>query len=70
MSVLASVTNIFCCAFLSNHASQPLQTLYDTLARGPTRCVRNSGLPVMYFLFPSSVHFWTLHLGIVGVSSQ
>ena len=24
--VLPSVTNIFCCTFLSNHASQPFQT--------------------------------------------
>ena len=31
-----SVTNIFHCIFLSNHASQPLQTWYGAEARGPT----------------------------------
>ena len=29
-----SVTNVFCCTFLSNHASQPLQTYYGALAMG------------------------------------
>ena len=36
LSALPSVTNIFRHTFLSNHASQPPQTWYGALARGPT----------------------------------
>ena len=64
-----SVTSIFCCTFLNNHASQPFHTWYGASARGPTCFLRNSRPPVIYFLFPGSVHFWTLHLGITGVYS-
>ena len=35
LSVLPSVSNIFRHTFLSNHASQPLQTWYGASARGP-----------------------------------
>ena len=66
-SVRPSATKIFRCTFLSNHVSQPLQTWYDASARGPTHRLSNSGPPVIYFLFPGSVHFWTLHLGIARV---
>ena len=39
-------------------------------ARGHThRLILKSGLPPIYFMFPSSVHFWTLYLGIAGVYS-
>ena len=69
LSVLTSMTNIFHQTFLSNCASQPLQTWYGTLARGPTRGLPNCGPPVVYFLFPGSVQFFTLRLGIVGVYS-
>ena len=58
LSIFSSVTNIFYWTFLSNHASQPLQTLYGGLAIGPTNRSLNSGLPVIYFLFPGSVHFY------------
>ena len=53
------ITNIFPHTFLSNHASQPLQTWYSTLSSGPTRCLLNSGLPVIYFLFYDLVYFPT-----------
>ena len=53
--------------FLSNHASQPFQTCYGALTRGHTGYLPNSGLPVIYFLFHGSVHFWILHLGIAGL---
>ena len=33
---ILSVTNIFCCTFPRNHASQPLQTWCGAMARGPT----------------------------------
>ena len=62
-------TNVFHHTFLSNHASQPHQTWYGALARGPTRRLPNSGQPVIYFLVPCLVHFWTLHLGIARVYS-
>ena len=66
LSFLLSLTNIFHHTFLSNHASQPFQTWYGASARGLTSCLPNSGLPVVYFLFPGSVHFWTLHLADRG----
>ena len=66
LSVLPSITSIFCYTFLSNHASQPFQTWYGASARGPTHRSRNSGPPVIYFLFPGLVHFWSLHLGMGG----
>ena len=69
LSVLTSITNIFCHTFLGNHASQPLQTWYGALARGPICHLLNSGLPAIYFLFPGLVHFLMLHLGIAGVYS-
>ena len=59
-----SITNVFRRTFLNNHASQPLQTWYGALAKGSTRPLSNSGPPVIYFQFPGSIHFWTLHLGI------
>ena len=67
-SVLPSLSNIFRRNFLSNRASQSLQTWYGTSARGPTRRLPNSGPPLIYFLFPCSVHFWTLHLEISGIN--
>ena len=67
LSVLLSVINIYCHTFLSNHASQSLQIWYCALARGPMCRLPNSGPPVIYFLFPSPVHCWTVHLGIAGV---
>ena len=69
LSVLPSVPNIFRRTFLDNHASQPLQTWYDALTRGSTRHLPNSGPPVIYFLFPGSVHFLSLHLRIAGLYS-
>ena len=66
LSILPSVTTIFRCTFLSNHASQPLQTWYVASARGPTHCVWNSCPPVIYSLFPGSLHFSTLHLGNIN----
>ena len=36
LSVFLSITNFFRHTFLSNHASQPLQTWYGTSARAPT----------------------------------
>ena len=57
LSIVLSLSNVSSSTFLSNHASQPLQTLYGALARGPTSCLLNSGQPVIYFLFPGSVHF-------------
>ena len=50
-SVCQSVTNIFHHTFLSNYASQPPQTWYGASAMGPTRCLPNSLLPLIYFLF-------------------
>ena len=38
------------------------------LSRGPI--LRLPGLPVIYFLFPYLVHFWSLHLVIAGVYSM
>ena len=64
-----SITDIFSHTFFSNHASRPLQTWYSAPALGPTHRLRNSGPPVIYYLFPGSVHFWTLHLGIAGWGS-
>ena len=58
-SVLSSVSNIFRCTFLSNHASQPLQTWYGALARGPTRRLPNSILPGIYFPFYDLAYFLT-----------
>ena len=58
LSIPLSVTNIFHHVFLSNHASQPLQTWYGALAKGPTIRLPNSGPPVIYFLFPSLVHYY------------
>ena len=69
LSILLSLTNVYGSTFLSNHASQPLQTWYGALARGPTSCLLNSGPPVIYFPFPGSVHFWTLHFGIARAYS-
>ena len=60
-SILPPVTNIFHHTFLSNNASQQLQTWYGALARGPTRGLPNS---VIHFRFPGSVHFWTRHFVI------
>ena len=62
LSLLPSVPNIFHHTFLSNHASQPLQTWYGALARGPTSQLPNSGLPVIYFLFHDMAHLWTHHV--------
>ena len=47
----------FHCTFLSNHASQPLQTCDGVSARGPTRHLADSGPPVIYFLFYDLVYF-------------
>ena len=58
-SVLPSVTNIFHHIFLSNHASQPLQTWYGASARGPTGCLSNLGPPVIYLLVYDLVYFLT-----------
>ena len=55
--VLPSVANIFRRIFLSNHASQPLQTWYGVSARGSTRRLWNSGPRVIYFLFYDLVYF-------------
>ena len=57
--ILPSVTNIFRRTFLSNHASQPLQTWYDASSRGPTGCLLNSEPPVIYFLLYDLVYFPT-----------
>ena len=65
--LVLSVINIFRTTFLSNHTSQSLQTWYDASARVPTRRFPNSGPPVIFFLFPGSVQFWTLHLWIAGL---
>ena len=56
-SVRPSVTSIFRCTFLSNHASQQLQTWYGASARSPTFCLLNSHPPVIYFLFYDLVFF-------------
>ena len=48
LSVLPSVTNIFRHNFLSNHASQPLQTWYGALTRLPTHPLPDSRPPVFY----------------------
>ena len=69
LSVHPSLTNLFHHTFLSNHASQPLQIWYGALARDPYCHLLNSGPLVLYFLFCSLVHFWTLHLGIARVYS-
>ena len=61
-SDILSVTNIFRHAFFNSHASQPLQTWYGALARGPTGCLPNSGQPVIYFLFYNLVYFLTFCL--------
>ena len=58
LSILPSVTNIFCCSFFRNHASQPLQTWYGALARGPTHGLPNLGPPIIYFLLAGSAHFY------------
>ena len=50
-SVLLSVTSIFHLTFLSNHASQPLQTWYGSLTRGLTLGLQNSDPPLTCFLF-------------------
>ena len=63
LSVLPSVNNIFRRTFLSNHASQPIQTWYGASGRGPTSRLPNWGPPAIYFLFPGSVHFWGYILG-------
>ena len=68
LSVLPSVTNIFHYIFHSNHNTRPLEARYRASSRGPSCGVPNSGLPVN-FLFLDFVHFWTLHLSIVGVYS-
>ena len=60
-SFCPSVANICQCTFLSNHASQPLQTWYGASARGPTRGLPNSRQPFIYFLFFDFVYFPTLH---------
>ena len=50
--VLLSVRNqTFHGFFLSNHASQPLQTWYGASSRDPTLGLPNSCPPVNYFLF-------------------
>ena len=54
LSILPSVISIFRRTFHSKHASQPLQSWYDALARDPTRRLWNSGPPIFYFLFPDS----------------
>ena len=70
-SVRPSVrNNSFRGTFLSNHASHSLKTWYGASARDPTHRLPNSGPPVIYFLFPGSVHFWTLHLGIAGYTQS
>ena len=43
--------------FLSNHASQSLQTWCSASARGPTCGLPNSCLPVIYFLFYDLFYF-------------
>ena len=55
MSVLPSVTIIFLRTFLSNFASQPLQTRYGASPKGPTHRYRievrqllNSGFPARF----------------------
>ena len=55
------ITNIFRHIFLSYHVSQLLQTWYGASTRGPTHCLLNSGLPVIYFLFYNLVYFQTWH---------
>ena len=57
----ALLTNIFCCTFLTNYASQSLQTWYGALARVPTRRLPNLGLQLISFLFYDLVYFLTLH---------
>ena len=60
-SVHLSVTDIFHHIFHSNHSSHPREIWYATSSRGPTCCLPNSGLPVIYFLFHVLLHFWALH---------
>ena len=48
--------------FLSNHASQPLQTWYGASARGPTRRLPNSRPPVIYFLFQIFVALFSANM--------
>ena len=57
----SSVTNIFRHISLTNHGSHPSETWYGTSRKGPKRRLPNSGAPVIYFLFPDLVNFWTLH---------
>ena len=59
LSVPPTVTSIFCHSFLSNHASQPLNTWYVVLARVPTCRLPNTGLPLICFLFNDLVYFRT-----------
>ena len=45
LAFFSTLTNVFDCIFLSNHASQPLKTWYCALARGPSRRLHCFGLP-------------------------
>ena len=60
-SIRLSVTIIFNRIFLSNHASQLLQTWYGALARCATSSLPNSCPPFIYLLFYDLVYFSTLH---------
>ena len=70
LSVFLSVTTIFHRIFLGNHASQPFQTWYGALARGPTLGLLNFFPPLIYLLFPGSVHFWRSASWDGGVYTQ
>ena len=58
---IPSVTNIYCCFFLSNHASQSIQSWYGALAKGPTHFLPKSRPLVLYLLFYNLVYFPTFH---------
>ena len=56
LSISPSIISIFRHTFLSNHASQPLQTWYVASARGPTGHLQNSCLlPVLQFTLFSKI---------------
>ena len=78
-SYMSFVINIFCCTFVSNHASQTLQTWYGVSSWSPTQRILNSGPPVIYFLFyhfvyiPHSVcnqYFHIISISILAIEKK
>ena len=58
---LTSTWNLVWLATLAYHGLHPLETWYGTSCWDPSHSLPNSGLPVIYFLFPDLVQFWTMH---------